>query len=149
MSRYIGGMRPVRVELTAGPVDVLCQVVHDDGTVDTVDLKSANLRGAMREATTRLADVGYSARSRWTESDGRWCRPFKVDDIEDARASYRKTRRQVEKAYYAYRCVDLDLITPDQRDHVAAAIDAYEEMERDEWAALQRYVERSAALTED
>lgn len=132
---------PVKVELTPGPADVPCKVVHSDGTVDAIELKSANLRGAMREVTARMAGVGYEPRGRWSEGDGVWWRAFKTWDIEDVRASHRKARRAAERWHITARSVDMDGIDPEDRRKLSEQLFDYEDLEQAERVALQQFVQ--------
>ncbi len=59
---------PIEVFLTQQNLEVICLVVHDDETTDSLDVNSLSMRGAMREISGYLIKQGYAAVGRWEET---------------------------------------------------------------------------------
>jgi hypothetical protein len=58
--------KPIEVWLTQRNMEVTCRIVHEDETVETVDVDSLSMRGAQREITGWLIGDGFKAIGRWT-----------------------------------------------------------------------------------
>jgi hypothetical protein len=67
---------PIEVWLTQQNMTVTCQIVHEDESIEALDVDSLSMRGAQREITGWLIDQGY-------KPDGRW-----ITEAEDDRVDY-------------------------------------------------------------
>jgi hypothetical protein len=56
---------PVEVRLTQPHLSIKCEIVHDDGTTTEPPVWALKMRGAQREMTSRLAEMGYEPAGRW------------------------------------------------------------------------------------
>jgi hypothetical protein len=69
---------PIEVWLTQQNMAIACNVVFEDESADHLDVNSLSMRGAQREMTAWLIQLGYTPANRWqTEHDGETSRQFK------------------------------------------------------------------------
>jgi hypothetical protein len=59
--------RAVEIRLTKG-VLIGCQATAEDGTTANYDVKSMDFRGAKREISEQLAELGYEGAGRWKDT---------------------------------------------------------------------------------
>jgi hypothetical protein len=79
MTIYQEKPSPIEVWLTQENMEVACMVVREDESTDVLDVLSLSMRGAQREITGNLIDVGYKPDGRWVqEADGETWRRFRL-----------------------------------------------------------------------
>jgi hypothetical protein len=59
--------RAVEIRLTKG-VLIGCQATTEDGTTANCDVRSMDFRGAKREISEQLAELGYEGAGRWKDT---------------------------------------------------------------------------------
>jgi hypothetical protein len=57
---------PIEVWLSQSNMTVTCRVVHEDESTEHLDIDSLSMRGAQREITGLLINLGYKPDGRWT-----------------------------------------------------------------------------------
>lgn len=68
---------PVEVTLSQPNLQVYCQIVYEDKTVEEPFLRALMMRGAQREVTAMLADLGYEPAGRWATNGKVSRRPYR------------------------------------------------------------------------
>ena len=66
---------PIEVWISQSNLEVTCRVVHEDETVDELEVRSLSRRGAQRELTGYLLEQGYQPAGRWRLRGGRRVQP--------------------------------------------------------------------------
>jgi hypothetical protein len=56
---------PIEVWLSQANIGIACNVVHEDESTEHLEADSLSMRGAQREITGHLIELGYQPAGRW------------------------------------------------------------------------------------